>query len=255
MSQVLCQPNLTYDLEILQSPVGLTAINKSGYTELNFYAQNVEADFDGYKITTGATAAEAAASTTYYNCENFTTPISVALNKPLKAYLGKSGGDCSNSSIGILSAGRWVSIRSHGSRDCTKYKLTSDCAYSNPASAMVVAEVPAPTNPAIQAVSTYYVITLTLPATTTGLGIFYSPDPDDANNKAMGDINLYDGFCATGASFAGASYTIQIGGTVGAYNCYIGNFFLQVADTIAIRNADSANTVFPWSDPLTVSVP
>ena len=247
-----CGQGLTYKLEILQSPVGLTAINKTGYTELTFHAENIEADFIGYKIATGATQADAAASTTYYDCSGFTTPNTAALNKPVKAWVGVSGADCSTTVIGQLTAGTWVAVRSHGSRDCTKYgyKTVDECAYSDPVVAQVTTAVAAPTNMTIQLISGYYMLTVTGAA--GGLGIFYSPDPDEANYKAIADINQYDGFCPAGASI------IQIGGTSGACttcNCFIGNFTLTTGDTIALRNSSTANTIFPWSDPVSVVVP
>jgi hypothetical protein len=95
-----------------------------------------------------------------------------------------------------------VSVKSFGSRDCSKYAADSGCSeFSNPASAEVLPFIDPPASATIQflpAPNNYYILTVNMGAvvTTTGLGLFYSPNKDEAEFKASEDGSIYDNFCS-----------------------------------------------------------
>jgi hypothetical protein len=256
-----CTSKITYKHEILNSPVGMVAFNNtvSNYTELDFYAYNLEADFSGYRISVGNTKDLALANT--YTGECLFSKNS-NLNKPTKIQLGgavaQTGFDCYVAALGPLAVNTWVSVRSFGSRDCSKSGADSGCSpYSDPASAEVQAYIAPPTNASIQHVTTpdsHYLVTLTLTvAPAKGLGLFYSPNKDEAESKASEDGSIFDGFCNLPLP-TGPPMTIQIGGTPIGANCYISNFYLYTGDTLSIRTGDT-RVKFPWSDFVSVTIP
>ena len=266
-----CSSNISYKLEILKSPIALVALTKTApfnYTELNFSAYNVETDFSGYKITVGTTQEEAIAGTnpaTPYSCL-FSTNSNY--NKPTKIQLGGSaavtGYDCYIPETSPLGVATWVAVKSFATRDCTKYSSDSNCSeVSNVASAEVLPFVAPPTNVSIQNVLTpdpHYILDVsmtTVPPDLTGIGLFYSPNQEEAEFKASVDGTIWDGFCPlTPASVTpGVNFQIQIGGTpVSGVVCYIGNFYANTGDTLVLRNA--VNRIkYPWSDFLSVTIP
>lgn len=263
-----CKDVVTYKLEILKSPVGLVALEKTSpfnYTELDFYAYNIETDFSGYNITVGATQSDALQSVTYSSCL-FSTNSN--LNKPTKIQLGGAsaltGYDCYISGLGPLVPATWVSVMSFSAnRDCTKYPDSGCSANSDPASAEVLPYVAPLTTASIQYLvspDAHYVLTVSMavvPANLTGLGLFYSPNRDEAESKAAEDPTIFDGFCPlTAASVTpGADLLVQIGGTqIPGMNCYIGNFYLHAGDILAVRNS-SNGLKYPWSDFVSVTIP
>jgi hypothetical protein len=83
-------------MDILNSPIGMVAFNNTplSYTELDFFAYNLESDFSGYKISVGASKDAAIASTNYGKCL-FTKNSN--LNRPTRIQLGgaaQPGFDC-----------------------------------------------------------------------------------------------------------------------------------------------------------------
>lgn len=254
-----CSQNLTYQLEVMKSPVNLVAVNRAaggGFTELTFYAYNIESDFNGYKISTGNSEANALAATT----NDCLFSVNSNVNKPTKIQLGgtkQSGYDCYLSTVSgvtppLVAGTDWVAVKSYGSRDCSNGRYGSDCSpYSDTVTIKVSAEAAAPTAPGIQyySVGNYYIITVT--TNTNELGLFYSSNADEADYRVLSYTTLYDGYC----NFGGVgTKTIQIGGTNTGANCYLNNIYLNTGDTIALRGLDPAK-LFPWSDFVSMTVP
>ena len=256
-----CINKITYKLEILNTPVGANALNKTSYTEIRFYAYNIETDFSGYKISVGNTKSEALSSSTVAQC---LFSKNSNLNRPTRVQLGgtaQSGVDCYIANVGPLANATWVSIRSFGSRDCSQYPSDSGCSnISDAASAEVLPFIDAPSSATVVSQGGYYLVTLTMgtviPANFNGLGIFYSPNKDEAEFRASNDGSIVDGFCSLATPASGAILTIQMGGvSTGGASCFVPGIVLNSGDTVAIRNSVSSRTQYPWSEFVSVAIP
>jgi len=259
-----CTSQITYKPEILNNPVGLVALEQTtpfAYTELSFYAYNLEVDFAGYKISAGATKAASMASTVFDECLFFKNSN---LNIPTRIQVGGTsalpGFDCHIPAPTLtLTPASWVAVKSFGSRDCSLYPADSGCSpFSQPAVAEILPYIAPPASATIQYLTSpdvHYMVTVTMganPAGFSGFGLFYSPVKEEAETRASSDASIVDGVCSLAF---GATRVIQIGGTPVGADCYISGFYLNTGDTLVIRNMISTRTKYPWSDFVSVTIP